>query len=109
MNRQMVGVMSDLNFAPTNNAANNLIAENKPEDSIVVTGNTAIDAMKTTIHNGYQSEIIAKHKDKRIILLTAHRRENIGEPMAHIFKAVRDIVEAYEDVVVVYPIHKTLK
>ena len=82
--------MSDLNFAPTNNAANNLIAENKPEDSIVVTGNTAIDAMKTTIHNGYQSEIIAKHKDKRIILLTAHRRENIGEPMAHIFKAVRD-------------------
>ncbi|MEJ7371065.1 UDP-N-acetylglucosamine 2-epimerase, partial [Staphylococcus caprae] len=55
MNRQMVGVMSDLNFAPTNNAANNLIAENKPEDSIVVTGNTAIDAMKTTIHNGYQS------------------------------------------------------
>lgn len=106
MNRQMVGVMSDLNFAPTNNAANNLIAENKPEDSIVVTGNTAIDAMKTTIHNGYQSEIIAKHKDKRIILLTAHRRENIGEPMAHIFKAVRDIVEAYEDVVVVYPIHK---
>ena len=109
MNRQMVGVMSDLNFAPTNNAANNLIAENKPEDSIVVTGNTAIDAMKTTIHNGYQSEIIAKHKDKRIILLTAHRRENIGEPMAHIFKAVRDIVEAYEDVVVVYPIHKNPK
>ncbi|WP_210132818.1 UDP-N-acetylglucosamine 2-epimerase (non-hydrolyzing) [Staphylococcus sp. GDH8C126P] len=109
MNRQMVGVMSDLNFAPTNNAANNLIAENKPEDSIVVTGNTAIDAMKTTIHNGYQSEIITKHKDKRIILLTAHRRENIGEPMAHIFKAVRDIVEAYEDVVVVYPIHKNPK
>lgn len=109
MNRQMVGVMSDLNFAPTNNAANNLIAENKPEDSIVVTGNTAIDAMKTTIHNGYKSEIIAKHKDKRIILLTAHRRENIGEPMAHIFKAVRDIVEAYEDVVVVYPIHKNPK
>lgn len=109
MNRQMVGVMSDLNFAPTNNAANNLIAENKPEDTIVVTGNTAIDAMKTTIHNGYESEIIAKHKNKRIILLTAHRRENIGEPMTHIFKAVRDIVEAYEDVVVVYPIHKNPK
>ena len=90
MNRQMVGVMSDLNFAPTNNAANNLIAENKPEDSIVVTGNTAIDAMKTTIHNGYQSEIIAKHKDKRIILLTAHRRENIGNQW-HIFSKQYEI------------------
>ncbi|MCE4995614.1 non-hydrolyzing UDP-N-acetylglucosamine 2-epimerase [Staphylococcus xylosus] len=106
MNRQMVGVMADLNFAPTNNAANNLIAENKPLDAIVVTGNTAIDAMKTTIHENYQSDIISKHKDKRIILLTAHRRENIGEPMSHIFKAVRDIVDTYEDVVVVYPMHK---
>jgi len=109
MNRQMVGVMADLNFAPTNNAANNLIAENKPLESIVVTGNTAIDAMKTTIHNNYQSAIIEKHRDKRIILLTAHRRENIGEPMAHIFKAIRDIVELYEDVVVVYPVHKNPK
>lgn len=109
MNRQMVGVMADLNFAPTNNAAHNLLAENKPEESIVVTGNTAIDAMKTTIHDHYHSEIIAKHKDKRIILLTAHRRENIGEPMVHIFKAVRDIVEAFEDVVVVYPVHKNPK
>ncbi len=83
MNRQMVGVMADLNFAPNNN---NLIAENKPLDAIVVTGNTAIDAMKTTIHENYQSDIISKHKDKRIILLTAHRRENIGEPMSHILK-----------------------
>ncbi|PTE24299.1 UDP-N-acetylglucosamine 2-epimerase (non-hydrolyzing) [Staphylococcus equorum] len=109
MNRQMVGVMADLNFAPTNNAAENLIAENKPSDTVVVTGNTAIDAMKTTIHEHYQSDIIDRHKDKRIILLTAHRRENIGEPMEHIFKAVRDIVDKYEDVVVVYPVHKNPK
>ena len=85
MNRQMVGVMADLHFAPTNNAATNLLNENKPSETIVVTGNTAIDAMNTTIHESYESTIINKHKDKRIILLTAHRRENIGEPMTHIF------------------------
>ncbi|MDT3959236.1 non-hydrolyzing UDP-N-acetylglucosamine 2-epimerase [Staphylococcus kloosii] len=109
MNRQMVGVMADLNFAPTNNAARNLINENKDESSIVVTGNTAIDAMSTTIADDYDSAIIQKHKGKRVILLTAHRRENIGEPMRHIFKAVRRIVEQYEDVVVVYPMHKNPK
>lgn len=109
MNRQMVGVMADLHFAPTNNAATNLLNENKPSETIVVTGNTAIDAMNTTIHESYESTIINKHKDKRIILLTAHRRENIGEPMTYIFKAVRDIVDRYEDVVVVYPVHKNPK
>ena len=109
MNRQMVGVMADLNFAPTNNAAQNLINENKDESSIVVTGNTAIDAMSTTIADDYDSAIIQKHKGKRVILLTAHRRENIGEPMEHIFKAVRRVVEQYEDVVVVYPMHKNPK
>jgi UDP-N-acetylglucosamine 2-epimerase (non-hydrolysing) len=109
MNRQMVGVMADLNFAPTNNAAQNLINENKDESSIVVTGNTAIDAMNTTIGDDYDSAIIQKHKGKRVILLTAHRRENIGEPMEHIFKAVRRVVEQYEDVVVVYPMHKNPK
>ncbi|MBF7025828.1 non-hydrolyzing UDP-N-acetylglucosamine 2-epimerase [Staphylococcus kloosii] len=109
MNRQMVGVMADLNFAPTNNAAQNLINENKDKSSIVVTGNTAIDAMSTTIGDDYDSAIIQKHKGKRVILLTAHRRENIGEPMEHIFKAVRRVVEQYEDVVVVYPMHKNPK
>lgn len=109
MNRQMVGVMADLNFAPTNNAARNLLNENKDEASIVVTGNTAIDAMHTTIENDYNSTIIQKHKDKRVILLTAHRRENIGKPMEHIFQAVRKIVDRYEDVVVVYPMHKNPK
>lgn len=109
MNRQMVGVMADLNFAPTFNAAQNLLDENKPEESIVVTGNTAIDAMKTTIKTHYDSAILKRHPGKRIVLLTAHRRENIGEPMERIFQAVRNIVETYSDVVVVYPMHKNPK
>lgn len=109
MNRQMVGVMADLNFAPTFNAAQNLKNENKPAGSIVVTGNTAIDAMKTTIKTHYDSAILKRHPDKRIVLLTAHRRENIGEPMERIFQAVRNIVETYSDVVVVYPMHKNPK
>ncbi|MDW4260923.1 non-hydrolyzing UDP-N-acetylglucosamine 2-epimerase [Staphylococcus saprophyticus] len=109
MNRQMVGIMSDLHFAPTINAAQNLIRENKLENSIVVTGNTAIDAMKTTIKDNYYSKIISKHKDKKVILLTAHRRENIGEPMHQIFKAVRNIADYYEDVIIIYPMHKNPK
>ncbi len=109
MNRVMVGNMADLNFAPTDKAAENLKNENKDEESIVVTGNTAIDAMKTTIKSDYQSEILEKHGDKKIILLTAHRRENIGQPMHNIFKAVKQLVDEYEDVVVVYPMHKNPK
>lgn len=109
MNRQMVGTMADLHFAPTSIAAQNLKDENKSEDIIVITGNTAIDAMKTTINENYQSEITEKHKDKRVILLTSHRRENIGEPMHNIFKAVRGIADEFEDVVVVYPMHKNPK
>ncbi|OEK14807.1 non-hydrolyzing UDP-N-acetylglucosamine 2-epimerase [Staphylococcus saprophyticus] len=109
MNRRMVGIMSDLHFAPTINAAQNLIRENKLENSIVVTGNTAIDAMKTTIKDNYYSKIISKHKDKKVILLTAHRRENIGEPMHQIFKAVRNIADYYEDVIIIYPMHKNPK
>ena len=109
MNRQMVGIMSDLNFAPTNNAAKNLLEENKKEESIIVTGNTAIDAMKTTIQKSYHSKILNKHKNKRVILLTAHRRENIGEAMHNIFSAVRKIVDQFDDVVVIYPMHKNPK
>lgn len=109
MNRVMVSNMADLNFAPTNNAADNLRNENKAEESIVVTGNTAIDAMKTTIKEDYHSDILQKHSDKRIILLTAHRRENTGEPMHNIFKAVKQLVDEYEDIVVVYPMHKNPK
>lgn len=109
MNRVMVGNLADLNFAPTDTAANNLRNENKSKESIVVTGNTAIDAMKTTIKEDYFSDILQKHNNKKIILLTAHRRENIGEPMHNIFKAVKQLVEEYEDIVVVYPMHKNPK
>ncbi|UEX90684.1 non-hydrolyzing UDP-N-acetylglucosamine 2-epimerase [Staphylococcus ratti] len=109
MNRQMTGVMADLHFAPTEQAEANLLNENKDPKTVVVTGNTAIDAMHTTITNDYHSEIIQRHQDKRIILLTSHRRENIGQPMENIFKAARRIVEEIEDAVIVYPMHKNPK
>lgn len=109
INRQMTGVLADLHFSPTNTSRDNLLKENKDEALISVTGNTAIDALKTTVDDNYQSEIIEKHKDNKVILLTAHRRENIGEPMENIFSAVRDIVDEFEDVTVVYPIHKNPK
>ncbi len=109
MNRQMTGVLADLHFSPTENSKQNLIVENKNEESISVTGNTAIDALKTTVNEEYHSEIIEKHKDNKVILLTAHRRENIGTPMHNIFSAVRDIVDEFEGVTVVYPIHKNPK
>lgn len=109
VNRQMVGVISDLNFAPTLKAAYNLEIENKNKDTIVVTGNTAIDTMKTTIDKNYESDILKKHENKRIILLTAHRRENIGEPMHNIFKAIKKIVDNNEDIAVIYPMHKNPK
>lgn len=109
MNRQMTGVLADLHFSPTDQSKHNLLQENKKDESIVVTGNTAIDALSTTVSENYESEIIKRHKDKRIVLLTAHRRENIGKPMENIFKAVRRIVEEHEDVVVVYPMHKNPK
>nr|WP_263315073.1 UDP-N-acetylglucosamine 2-epimerase (non-hydrolyzing) [Mammaliicoccus sp. Marseille-Q6498] len=109
MNRQMTGVLADLHFSPTDQSKNNLLHENKKPESIVVTGNTAIDALSTTVSEDYESEIIKRHEGKRIVLLTAHRRENIGQPMENIFKAVRRIVEEHEDVVVVYPMHKNPK
>lgn len=109
MNRQMTGVMADLHFAPTDQAAQNLLNENKDAEHVVVTGNTAIDAMGTTVSDEYQSDIIQRHRGKRIILLTAHRRENIGQPMENIFKAARRVVEEVEDVVIVYPMHKNPK
>ena len=105
INRQMVSNIADLHFAPTIGAKHNLIQENKDKTSIVITGNTAIDTLNFTINKNYTSELIEKHKNKKIVLLTVHRREHIGKPMEHIFKAVRDIVEDIEDVVVVFPLH----
>ncbi|PTH40290.1 UDP-N-acetylglucosamine 2-epimerase (non-hydrolyzing) [Staphylococcus capitis] len=105
MNRQMVGVMADLHFAPTFNAAKNMLDEGKSSNNVVITGNTAIDAMNYTINDNYTSQIIDKHRNKKFILLTAHRRENIGQPMINVFKAVRKLIDQYEDLALVYPVH----
>ncbi|ANX13794.1 UDP-N-acetylglucosamine 2-epimerase [Fictibacillus arsenicus] len=105
MNRQLTGVISDLNFAPTDTAAKNLMNENKPSDSIYVTGNTAIDALKTTVKDNYSHEVLEKLGDDRLILLTAHRRENLGDPMRNMFRAIKRLVNEHEDVQVVYPVH----
>lgn len=109
MNRQMTGTLADLHFAPTDDAAQNLRNENKPEDRIVITGNTAIDALKTTVKSDYSSDILNNAGERKVILLTAHRRENIGQPMHNIFSAIRRIVEEFEDIEVVYPMHKNPK
>lgn len=105
MNRQMVSALCDMHFAPTQKSANNLLNEGKKAENIFVTGNTAIDAMKHTIQEDYTHEVLEWIGKDRMILLTAHRRENLGEPMYHIFRAVRRIVEEIGDIKVVYPIH----
>lgn len=109
MNRQMVTVLTDLHFTPTERSKQNLLNEGK-KDNIYITGNTAIDALKLTIKEDYKNpEIDSFDSDKKIILLTSHRRENIGEPMRNIFKAVKRIADEYEDVRIIFPIHKNLK
>lgn len=106
MNRQMVDRLTDLFFAPTALSRENLLRENVPAEKIFVTGNTAIDAMATTVRGDYtHPELDWIGPDERLILLTAHRRENWGEPMHRIFRAVRRIVEDFPDVKVLYPIH----
>ncbi|MEG0180806.1 MAG: UDP-N-acetylglucosamine 2-epimerase (non-hydrolyzing) [Romboutsia sp.] len=105
INRQVTGVIADIHFAPTSVAKENLLKEGNKESSIYVTGNTAIDALKTTIKEDYHHEILEKIGTDRIILLTAHRRENLGEPMKNMFRAIKSIVEEFEDVQVVYPVH----
>lgn len=104
-NRQAVSVMARLNFAPTQQAKENLLREGKDPASIFVTGNTAIDALRTTVRKDYQNPNLDWAKDSRLILLTAHRRENLGEPMREIFRAVRRIADDIPDVKVLYPIH----
>lgn len=105
MNRQMVDCMTDLYFAPTELSKQNLLEQNIDVSKIYVTGNTVIDAMKTTVKKEYNNEIFNWIGNDRLILLTAHRRENLGNPMRNIFKAIRRIVDEFEDVKVVYPIH----
>lgn len=105
MNRQMVDCFTDMFFAPTNLSKENLLKEGKPESKIFVTGNTVIDAMKTTVDKNYKHDVLDWTKGSRMILLTAHRRENQGKPMENIFKAVDRITKDFNDIKVVYPVH----
>ena len=104
-NRQAVSIISRYNFAPTELAGQNLRKEGRNPDSIFITGNTAIDALKTTVRDDYTHPELEWVKDSRLILITAHRRENLGEPMSHMFKAIRRVMDEHSDVKAIYPIH----
>lgn len=105
MNRQLTGVMADLHFSPTEKSMKNLLNENKPADRIVVTGNTAIDALKTTVDSSYSSPILDELGNKRLVLMTAHRRENLGSNMEQMFRSIKRLVETHEDIHIIYPVH----
>ncbi len=104
-NRQAVSIISKYNFAPTKLSKENLIREGKADDSIYITGNTAIDALKTTVRDDYTHPELDWAKDSRLIMITAHRRENLGEPMHNMFRAIRRVMEEHPDVKAIYPIH----
>lgn len=104
-NRQAVSIISKYNFAPTELSKNNLIKEGKAEKSVYVTGNTAIDALKTTVREDYTHPELEWSKDSRLIMITAHRRENLGEPMHNMFRAIRRVMDEHPDVKAIYPIH----
>lgn len=105
MNRQMVGVIADMHFAPTENSKESLLKEGKKEENIFVTGNTAIDALSTTINKEYSNKILDWVGEDRLILITAHRRENLGEPMREMFQAIKRILDEFDDVKAIYPVH----
>lgn len=109
MNRRLTGAIADIHFSPTVKNKNNLLKENIAEKDIYITGNTVIDALKTTVRDDYKfKDEVLKAMDwdsKKVIVMTAHRRENLGEPLKNICRAVRTIVERFEDVEVVYPVH----
>ena len=105
INRQFISLVSDMNFVPTQKSKDNLIKEGKCKNSICVTGNTAIDALKLTVKDDYSNEIMNWIGNDKMIMLTAHRRENLGQPMRNMFKAILKIVQEHEDVKVVYPVH----
>lgn len=104
-NRQAVSIISQYNFAPTELSRQNLLKEGKKPETIYVTGNTAIDALKTTVRKNYTHPELEWAKDSRLILITAHRRENLGEPMQHMFRAIRRVMDEHPDVKAIYPIH----
>ena len=113
MNRKLTGAIADLHFAPTDTASGNLKAEGTKEDKIFVTGNTVIDALHKTVTDDFKfdDEKLANidYENKRIIFVTTHRRENLGEPMRHVYKALKDIVNEFDDVEIVFPVHKNPK
>jgi len=104
-NRQAVSIISKYNFAPTELSRKNLIKEGRKRDTIYVTGNTAIDALKTTVKDNYTHPELEWAKDSKLIMITAHRRENIGEPMRNMFRAIRKVIDEHSDVKAIYPIH----
>ena len=104
-NRQAVSIISQYNFAPTELAKQNLLKEGKKDETIYVTGNTAIDALKTTVHSDYSHPELEWAGDSRLIMITAHRRENLGKPMENMFRAIKRVIDEHEDVRAIYPIH----
>ncbi len=104
-NRQAVSIISQYNFAPTQQAKENLLQEGKKPETIYVTGNTAIDALRTTVREDYSHPELEWASDSRLIMITAHRRENLGEPMRHMFRAIRRVLEESPDIKAIYPIH----
>lgn len=109
MNRQMTDVLADIYFAPTVQSKNNLLKENHAPENIYITGNTAIDAMKYTVKSDYENELLKEYDGKKILLVTMHRRENLGEPMVDVFRAINRIIAENSEVAVVFPIHKNPK
>lgn len=113
MNRKLTGSLTDLHFAPTNTARDNLAEENIKGESVFVTGNTVIDALLRTVDENFvfENELLKSidYKNKKVVLVTTHRRENLGEPMRHVYQALRDIVNEFADVEIVFPVHKNPK
>lgn len=105
MNRQLTGVLADLHFAPTSWSAGNLLKENKQEAQIYVTGNTVTDVFQYTVRDDYAHDVLEWVGDRKLVLMTAHRREAQGEPHRRIFKAVRQLADEFEDIAIVYPVH----
>ncbi|MFD2209956.1 non-hydrolyzing UDP-N-acetylglucosamine 2-epimerase [Virgibacillus halophilus] len=105
VNRQLTSVLADLHFAPTEQARQNLLQENKADESIIVTGNTAIDSLKTTVDPDYHHPILDDIGSRRLVLMTAHRRENLGSNMESMFRAIKRLVQTHDDIMVVYPVH----
>ena len=111
MNRKLTGALTDLHFAPTEMARNNLLAEAVPSERVFVTGNTVIDTLLSTVRPDYQfpaalDSVMSELTGRRMILVTTHRRENLGEPLRHVYQALRDIINEFEDTVAVFPVHR---